>query len=84
MHRISSIVIAVSVGVLLASLVVACLWPQPPVTTPPDDMGPDASTIQSSGTDGGQPTAAPPRPARFDALERGVVHATVEVETYHE
>lgn len=82
MSRVFSIVIVMSVGVLLASLVVACLWPQSPAATPPDDTGSEASMTEASGTaaGAGQPTVAPPRPASFNHLERGVVHATVEVE----
>ncbi|MDY0168506.1 MAG: hypothetical protein RBS80_18295 [Thermoguttaceae bacterium] len=85
MPRIFSAVVAVSVAILLVSLVVACLWRQPPAEPPSEDIHSATSIPQSSDTAAtlGQPTLAPPRPACCDSPEYGVLYATVEVEVAH-
>ncbi len=85
MTRVFSAVVAISVAVLLISLVAACLWPQhsvEPHLEAADTAAPMAHPPETAAAPG-QPTLAPPRaeqPVSGSQPEQGVVYATVEVE----
>ncbi len=83
MARIFSVVVAISVAVLLVSLVTACLWPH--AVEPPNEGGNvvDAVAHVCESIPPRQPTLAPPVPAEAEpggTPERGVAYVTVEVE----
>lgn len=90
MNRISSVVVATSVTVLLISLLAAWLWPQHPAALPQPDSG-DAGDVARAAekcpsdppVEPQQPTLAPPQPEQTQPTgrpERGVVYTTVEAE----
>ena len=89
MNRIFSSIVAASVGVLLLSVLVACLWRPHGVGMAPEGAiatTPSANVVQERQSDVAspdRPTLAPPRPtlSGTEGLpEQGVVYGTVEVQ----